>query len=374
MSTSATLHRDALVFDAHADTLLRVADKGYQLGERNKEGDMDIPRMREGGLDVAGLAIFVHPRKFQGRIRERTQQMFDALERQLEQNADQLTLIRTTVEAEATVTSGRIAVLVGLEAGDAIEDSLDRLREYYDRGARYMTLTWINSNNWAGSSGEPDAPRGLTDFGFKVIEEMNRLGMMIDLSHSSDDTVRDALRASGQPMILSHSCSRSLCNIPRNIPDDLVLAVAERGGVVGVNYCLDYLDGDFGRRVKSLRAEFEPQEQQLRERYKDDEETLRLQLDALRTQRRQAASCFLAARSDYRVVVDHIDHFVKVVGVDHVGLGSDFDGVEHFPAGLEDVTKLPCLTEELQARGYDETAIRKILGGNFMRVFQQVIG
>jgi len=374
MNTASALHQDALVFDAHSDTLLRVADKNYQLADRHTEGDMDLPRMREGGLDVAGLAIFVHPRKHEGRIRERTLQLFQALERQLDLNSDLMTLARTTAEAETIVAKGKIAIFVGLEAGDAIQDSLDLLREYYERGVRYMTLTWINSNNWAGSSGESEKKQGMTDFGFKVVEEMNRLGMMVDLSHASDETVRDALRVSAQPMILSHSCSRSLCNIPRNIPDDLAQAIAERGGVVGVNYCLDYLDASFGERIKALRDQFAPREKELREHYKDEPEVLQQHLEALRTERKQAAACFLAARSDYRIVVDHIDHFVRLLGIDHVGLGSDFDGVEYFPSGLEDVTKLPCLTEEMQARGYDEVAIRKILGGNFMRVFRKVIG
>jgi len=368
------LHRRALVFDAHSDTALRVVDLDYQLGARHRERHIDLPRLREGGVDIQGFALWVDPRKYTDAPSRRAFELLEALEDQIRKNPGQITLVRTAGEARRVVREGKIGMLLALEGGHVIEGDLELLRRFHARGVRYMTLTWMKNNGWADSS--TDEPRwgGLNELGRSIVREMNRLGMMIDLSHASDETARDVLAISEDPVILSHSCARALCNIPRNVGDEILRAVAGKGGVVGVNYYLGYLVDEYAQAREVVHEEFHLKREKLKETYGENSDRYKAELERLKKEEEKRSEAYPGRQTDYRIIVDHIDHMVKVAGIDHVGLGSDFDGISLLPAGLNDAADVPKITEELVARGYSEGAIRKILGENFMRVFGQVCG
>ncbi len=368
------LHRRALVFDAHCDTLLRVVRDGYQLGERHTEHHIDLPRLQEGGIDIQGFALWVDPRREEEPPGAQALSLLEAFEDQLKKNADRMTLVRSATEARKAVAEGKVGALLGLEGGYVIENDVKELPRFYARGVRYMTLVWMKTHDWADSSDDEARWGGLNDLGRSVVHEMNRLGMIIDLSHASDDAIRDVLAISDDPVILSHSCCRALCNIPRNASDEAIKAVAERGGVIGVNYFIGYLVDSYAQARKVRQDQHRQREQELREKYGAESERFRAERKRLWEQHDKRDEGYPGGDTDYRVIVDHIDHIVKVAGIDHVGLGSDFDGVNRMPAGMNDAADVPKITQELMARGYSETDIRKILGENFMRVFAQVCG
>ena len=369
------LHQDALVFDAHADTALRIRDLRYELGRRHRSRHIDIPRMREGGVDVQGFALWVNPKKYPGpKGMERALALLESVQQQIEKNPGDLAMVRTAAEARSVVGRGKIGIFIGLEGGHAIDSRIENLGRLYDLGVRYVTLTWMNTNDWADSSDDDAKWGGLNELGERIVREMNRLGMLIDLSHSSDDTVRDVLAISKDPVILSHSGSRALCNIPRNISDELLLEVARRGGVVGVNYYYGYLSEEYAQARKTRGEEYREKEKAIRAEYGRDSKEARERIARIRKEHHKDVDRLSNDRADFRMIVDHIDHFVRVAGIDHVGLGSDFDGISLLPEGLRDVSDVGKITEELVRRGYSQEEIRKILGENFMRVFQQVCG
>jgi membrane dipeptidase len=291
--------------------------------------------------------------------------MIDSVYRAIERHPRDLMLATSAADIRRAKRTNKIAALMGIEGGHAIEDSLPTLREFYRLGVRYITLTWNNTNNWADAGRGEKKHGGLSDFGREVVREMNRLGMLVDVSHVSDDTISDALEVSKAPIIASHSSARALSNVPRNIPDDLLKRIAKNGGVVQVNFYSVFVDEktvgpQSAEREKRLKA----QQDAINQKYKDDPERLAEESDKL-----EAANPLPPL--PISKLIDHIDHIVKVAGIDHVGIGADFDGANDMPQGASDVSMLPNITYELLKRGYSEQDIRKILGENFLRVFAE---
>jgi membrane dipeptidase len=371
------LHHQALVFDTHADTVLRIVgseNQSYQLRDRHTEKHIDLPRLKEGGIDIQGFALWVDPEEYAERPSARAWQLLEVLEGQLSKNPDLVSLVRTAAEARRVVQEGKIGMLLGIEGGHALEGDLDLLRRFHARGARYVTLTWMNTTTWADSSTDDPKWGGLNELGVKFIKEMNQIGMMIDLAHVSDDTVLDVLEVSEDPVIVSHGAARALCDHPRNINDDLLKRIALKGGVIGVNYYMGYLHDEFSKAHTALEKEHEAREKELAAEHDTDSEEYKEKREELRKEFQQRNQQLPGIDTDYRIIVDHIDHIVKVAGVDHVGLGSDFDGFRWTPVGMDDVTCVPKITEELIARGYSPEDVRKILGENMMRVFDKICG
>ena len=363
------LHHDAFVFDAHCDTVMRIVNDGADLGVRSDEGHIDLPRLREGGVDAQVFAMWVAPRFWPDRATARALEMLEALEDLFRRHPDRIALARTARDAEAIAARGKVAAFLGLEGGHAIEDSLDTLRRFHARGVRLMTLTWMKNTNWADGSGDTPRWHGLNDLGREIVREMNRLGMVIDVSHASDETFRDVLELTTRPVLASHSCCRALCDYHRNLDDEMLRALARNGGVLALNYFNGFLDPEVNRQVVALWEDDHPELDALAEQYRDD-------TDAHRQARRAWWRGRMARLPEVPLerLLQHIDHAVEVAGIDHVGLGSDFDGVSLLPVGLRDTADLPRITAGLRARGYRAEEIRKILGGNVLRVFREVIG
>jgi membrane dipeptidase len=364
-----SLHRSAIVVDTHDDVTQRLVVEGVNLGDRLPDGQTDIPRMREGGLDAEFLSVFVPPMLYPGdKAYAQSLLEFDAIDSLVATNAASAVLARTAGTVRTAAADGKVAFLIGVEGGHSLGDGsdavlLERLKVFYDRGARYMTLTWSNSNRLGGSSGDDGRGRGLTPFGQRVVAAMNDLGMMVDISHVSDATFFDAVRASRLPVIASHSSARALADRPRNMTDDMLRAVRDNGGAVCVNFGPEFLDAEWARKLDALEKSVDIGGI-AREHASDPKAA---QVAIWHKLRELAASLppVPAAR-----VVDHIEHVARVAGIDHVCLGSDFDGVPSTPAGLEDVSKLPFVTRELMRRGFSSDDVRKILGENVLRVLQ----
>ena len=352
------VHRRAVVVDTHADTTQAIVYGGVDITRAGATTDVDLAKATAGGLDAQFFSIFVLPFQFKPAdfYKEATRQL-DALEHLAQANPKRLRLARTAADVRANEKAGVMSVLFGVEGGHVLgpadeKTQLERLRELARRGVRYMTLTWSNSNDLGGSSGDDGDVRGLTPFGRQVVAEMNRLGMVVDVSHVSDATFWDAVRASDKPVLASHSSSRELTNIPRNMTDAMLKAVAKNGGAVCVNFGSSFVDAAFHDKERAIWAK---------------KRTGSLS-DAWPQIRAEAAA--LSPQVPLARLVDHIEHVAKVAGVDHTCLGSDFDGMPAFPVGLEDVSKLPALTTALQARGFSASDLEKILGGNVLRVLE----
>ena len=359
------IHHSAIVIDTHSDVTSRILDHGFDMGARATDGHMDIPRMKEGGLDAEFFAIYVAAKYAkEGGAARRALDMMDVVYQQIERHPESLELATTAEDIRRISKQQKIAALMGIEGGHAIEDSLGALRMFYKLGGRYMTLTHTNTNNWADSSGDEPRHHGLTDFGRAVVLEMNRLGMLVDISHVSDETFKVVLETTKAPVIASHSSARALTNIPRNMTDDMLRAVARNAGVVMVNFGSSFVDGSRAEAIKMRDEIFKPALDELKQRYANDP-------DGFEKARETLLSAFELPKTPLRKLIDHIDHIVQVAGVDYVGLGSDFDGVSDLPEGMEDCSQLPNITYELLKRGYREQDIRKILGENFLRVVGQ---
>jgi membrane dipeptidase len=363
------VHRSAIVIDTHADTPSRTVT-GWDIGPRSPDGHVDVPRMKEGGLGAEFFAAYVAASYAKsGQAARRALEMIDSIRYDIVgRYPDVFELALTAGDIERIHRSGKIAALIGVEGGHAIEDSPRLLRDFYALGARYMTLTHANTNNWADSSGDIEDPsvphhNGLTGLGRQVIAEMNRLGMMVDISHVSDKTFWDALEASRAPVFASHSSCRAISNVPRNMTDEMIQAMAKKGGVIQINLAPDFLS----QKVAEAAAARRERIRQLQAQYKDQPEKL-----SAERQRMEKEAIATLPRATLDDVVAHIDHAVKLAGVDHVGIGSDFDGIGATPVGFDDVSKFPNLTRALLERGYSEKDIRKILGGNMLRFMRQV--
>lgn len=362
---AAALHREAIVVDGHNDVTSWILDYGFDLGMDGADPGKrdarlqwvlgwalptpsgselrthtDLARLRAGGVDALFFSIFAHSSYAgePGASKRRALAMIDALDEQLRRHADSLELATTAADVRRIAAAGKTSALLGLEGGHAIESDLANLKEFHARGVRYLTLTWSNTNDWADSS--TDAPRhgGLTDFGREVVRELNRLGILVDVSHVSDETFWDTVEVARAPLIASHSSARALVDRPRNMTDDMLRAVARSGGVVMVSFTGLFVDP---RKASNLKIA------------------------------RDAVSNLWPSAVPLELVLDHVDHVTRVAGVDHVGLGSDFDGAPFMPVGLDDVAGFPNLTAGLLARGYGEEDVRKILGENTLRVMSE---
>ena len=362
------LHFSSIVVDTHDDTTQRFLDGKFDLGERTNTGSIDIPRMKEGGLDAIFFSIWI-PSKVTGpEAVRRALQQIDAVREQVRKHPRYLVLATTAAEIREAKKKGRIAALMGVEGGHMINSDLVVLRKFAGLGVRYMTLTHSGNDEWADSSTDKAAHNGLTDFGKDVVREMNRLGVMVDISHVSDKTFADALAISKAPMIASHSSCRAICDAPRNMTDEMMKALAAKAGVVQINYHVGFLSQEFRDAEKAdpkINADIG---QEVTKRCGDNEACQLLEGDKLT---REAVEKGKLPRVGYEKIIEHIDHAVKVAGADHVGLGSDFDGA-NMPYGMEDATKLPLITEALLKKGYSESDVRKILGENTLRVMSEV--
>ncbi|MGH9913827.1 MAG: membrane dipeptidase, partial [Pyrinomonadaceae bacterium] len=356
------IHRKAIVVDGHNDITSPMTDERYDLAIPSAgKYHTDIARLKEGGVTGQFFAIYVDKKYVkEGGSMRRAMDMIDDVYRAAERHPNDLVFTTTAEGIIKAKKQGNIAALMGIEGGHAIDDSLSALRDFYRLGVRYMTLTHTNNNNWAGSSGEPDN-KGLTDFGKEVVREMNHIGMLVDISHVSDQTMNDVLDTVTAPVIASHSSARALCNHPRDIPDDLLKRIGKNGGVVMVNFYPTFIDQKVYDAAKERETRLKPQTDALTENYKNDPKRLADELTKLN-------NANPLPTTSISKVIDHIDYIAKLIGVDHVGLGSDFDGIPSVPVGLEDVSKFPEITYGLLQRGYAEKDIQKILGGNLVRV------
>ena len=351
-----------LILDGHIDTPQRMLDMGADITARLPDGHVDLPRMHEGGLSAAFFSIWVDARYGRGTAFQRALSLIGAVRALADTNPD-VELATTADEVRAAVARGHVAALMGVEGGHAIEGSLEKLDSLYRLGVRYMTLTWNNGNSWAGSATDPRRHGGLTAFGRRVVRRMNELGMLVDVSHVSDSTFWDVLATTTRPVIASHSSCRALARHPRNLTDDQLRAIAQNGGVVGINFYPVFLDDRFRGQYEQLRRQLKPEIDSIRARYRGRPGESAFEVDKLVGER--------AARLDVPTLdrlIEHIDHAVRVMGIDHVGLGSDFDGISVLPRPMKDATSLPELVRALESRGYSDSDIRKILGENFLRL------
>jgi membrane dipeptidase len=361
------LHFASVVVDTHDDTTQRFLDGDFDLGARSATGSIDIPRMKEGGLDAIFFSIWI-PSKITGpEAIKRAVDQIDAVREQVRRHPKEITLATSAGEVREARKQGKIAALMGVEGGHMIASDLGVLRSYAALGVRYMTLTHSGNDEWADSSTDTAVHNGLTDFGKDVVREMNRLGVMVDISHVSDKTFYDALAVSKAPLIASHSSCRAICDAKRNMTDQMIKDLAARGGVIQINYHVGFLSEDFMNAdknpeiTKAIAAE-------VQKRCGDKEGCQLIEGDRLTREYVQQGKL---PRVDYTKIIEHIDHAVKLVGADHVGLGSDFDGA-NMPFGMEDATKLPQITEALLRKGYSEDDVRRILGENTLRVMTEV--
>src|SRR5712675_2506611 len=365
-----SIHRRAIIIDMHADTAQRLVDENVDLQNRLPDGQFDAVRAREGGLDAQFFSIWVEPELFGGggaRAIQRADAQIQAVRDLAAKHPETWEVATTAADVRRIAASGKIAALMGMEGGYEIDEKIENVERYYQMVVRYMSGAWSVSTSWAGSSGdEVGKTRGLNDFGKQVIREMNRLGIMVDVSHLSDRAFWDILSTSTKPVIATHSGCRAITNVPRNLTDDMIVALAKTGGVVNVIFYPEHIEPGYSEKKKKVDAEIAELVQRASDEEKGDLAHKKLARDRVR---REEYLKRLPPVSVARIV-DHIDHVVKLVGIDHVGIGSDFDGIQATLSDLADVSQLPNLTRELLRRGYSENDIDKILGGNMLRVME----
>lgn len=364
------LHFSSIVMDTHDDTTQRFLDPKFDLGVRHSDGSIDIPRMREGGLDGIFFSIWI-PSKVTGpEAVKRARTQIEAVRAQVNKHPDAIVLATTATEVRAAKKQGKIAALMGVEGGHMIGNDLSVLREFAASGVRYMTLTHSGNDEWADSSTDKAVHNGLTNFGKDVVREMNKLGVIVDISHVSDKTFYDALAVSKAPMFASHSSCRAICNAPRNMTDQMIKDLAAKGGVIQINYHVSFLSQEFRDAEKKDPSINEGISKAVKQRCPDENDEGCQMIEGDKITREYVAAGKLP-KVEYTKIIEHIDHAVKLVGADHVGLGSDFDGA-NMPYGMEDATMIPKITEALMQKGYSENDIRKILGENTLRVMSEV--
>ena len=365
------IHRRAIAIDMHADTAQRLVDEHVDLEKLLPDGHFDAVRAKEGGLDAQFFSIWVEPELFGGggpRAVKRADDQIAAVRALAEKHPETWGLATSAGDVRRIVGDGKIAALLGLEGGYAIDERLENVERYYKLGVRYMSPAWSVSTSWAGSSGdEVGRTRGLNEFGKSVVREMNRLGMMVDVSHVSDKTFWDIVKYSTKPVIATHSACRAITDVPRNLTDDMIRALAKTGGVVNVIFYPEHLEPGWSEKKKQVDAQIAPLVQQASNSEKGDAAHKKLARDRVR----QAEYARRLPPVTVARIVDHIEHIVKLVGVDHVGIGSDFDGVQATTKDLATVADLPNLTRELLRRGHSEADVDKILGGNMLRVMER---
>jgi len=379
--TPEEAQKSAIVIDTHADTPQRFLDEHFDLSDPLNGGNFNLESARKGNLRAEFFSIWVEPKLYKDHYARRTLELIDSVKLQVARHPDQMEFVTSVAGIEQANRDHKLAALMGIEGGHSIEDSLGLLRQYYALGVRYMTLTWSNSNGWADSSGDdtdatvPHTKEGLSEFGKDVVYEMNRLGMMVDISHVSDKTFFRTLIISRAPVIASHSAARALCDAPRNMTDDMLRAIARsggpdsKGGVVQVNFYSGFISQKYRDALKAMQPEVDKEVQAYKDKMKaEGKEPIYAEIDKI-----QKAAADRIPRPPLSDLIDHIDHVAKVAGIDHVGLGSDFDGVNgQLPEGLDSPADMPKITAALMARGYSAEDCRKILGGNLLRVFKEV--
>ena len=361
------LHFSSIVVDTHDDTTQRFLDGKFDLGVRSLTGSIDIPRMKEGGLGAIFFSIWM-PSKVTGpEAVDRALVQIDAVREQVRKHPNDLVLSTTAAEVREARKQGKIAALMGVEGGHMINSDLGVLRSYAALGVRYMTLTHSGNDEWADSSTDKAVHNGLTDFGKDVVREMNRLGVIVDISHVSDKTFYDALEVSKAPLFASHSSCRAICDAPRNMTDQMMKDLAAKGGVVQINYHVGFLSQEFHDAEKADPEINRAISAEVMKRCGDNQGCQLIEGDRIT---REYVDQGKLPRVEFAKIIEHIDHAVKVAGVDHVGLGSDFDGA-NMPYGMEDATKLPKITEALLQKGYSEGDVKKILGENTLWVMTE---
>ena len=373
------IHKKAIIVDGHNDITTPMFDDDFglatdSLGKFHIEGTpyhTDLARFKQSGITGEFFSIYVDKEFVKtGGSSRRALDLIDTVYREVEKHPDQLMLCTSSGDIYRAKKAGKVCAYMGIEGGHAIEDSLFALRDFYRLGVRYMTLTHNNTNNWADAccdtrDGKPYKPYGgLNDFGKEVVKEMNRLGMLVDISHVSDDTMKDVLEISTAPVIYSHSSARVFSDHPRDVPDDILKMTAKNGGVVMVNFYPAFLDQRTLDEDRARDKKLENEVKELREKYKTDEA-------AFNVAKRELYDKNPIYLPSYTKIVDHIDHIRDVAGIDYIGIGSDFDGVPSLPVGMNGAEDLPLVTYEMLKRGYSEQDILKVLGGNFMRVFEK---
>jgi membrane dipeptidase len=369
------IQNSAIVVDTHADTPQRFLDEGFDIGSTDPKdnGHISLDKARAGNLGAEFFSIWVEP-SYKGQYAHRAVDLIDSVYEQAVRHPDRMMMAFSVADIERAHKQKKLAALMGIEGGHAIENDIRLLREFYRLGVRYMTLTWSNTNEWGDSSGDINDPKvqhhdGLTDFGKQVVLEMNRLGMMVDISHVADKTFYDAIATTKAPVIASHSSARALTNAPRNMTDDMLRAVAKNNGVVQVNFYSAFVDEDYRKANDALAKDRDAAVAAFVEKHKAEGKPVTY-VEYDQVEREWTAK---VPRPPLKSLVDHIDHIAKVAGIDHVGLGSDFDGVSGAtPAGIDSAADLPRITQALLDRAYSPADIRKILGGNLLRVFGEV--
>jgi len=368
-SPAADIHRRAIVIDTHGDTTQRlIFDPKFDIATRHTDGNIDLPRMREGGLDAMFFSIWV-PSDVTGPIAvKRAFDQIDAVHEMVRTHPNDFVLATTAADVRQAAAAGKVAALMGVEGGHMIDDDMRQLRNFYALGVRYMTLTHFKNNNWADSSTDKPQHNGLTPLGKDVVREMNRLGMMVDISHVADKTFSDVIGLTSAPVIASHSSSRAIANHPRNMTDEMMRALAKNGGVVMINYHAAFLSEEFRVASEKKNGDVVASMAAMSKKCGGNEACSTLESERID---HQAMAKGTLPKVTWEKIIEHIDHAVKVAGVDHVGLGSDFDGAT-MPIGMEDASKLPKITEALLKKGYSEADVTKILGGNILRVMEAV--
>jgi membrane dipeptidase len=362
--SAAEIHKNAILVDTHGDILFNQIKSGIDIGKLQKTGNFDLPRARMGGLDVQVFSIWCDETGgFALANRE-----IDSLYSLIKRYPKQIALVRNYAELMQAVKEKKLAAMIGVEGGHMIENSLDNLDQLAKRGMSYLTLTWNNSTPWASSAAEETSGKikpedaGLNDFGKKVVARLNELGVLVDLSHVGERAFYDAMKVTTKPVLVSHSCVYALNPVPRNLKDDQIRAVGKNGGVISLNFYNGFLDSTYKTRQKMFLDKHTEELKTLSQKYGRSNA-----IDTLISIHQTEAE---ALRTPLSVIIDHVDYIVKLIGVDHVGFGADFDGAESFPAGMNSVADYPKLTSALLARGYKKEAIEKILGGNFLRVLK----
>lgn len=366
------IHAKAVLADTHNDVLSSATMKGMDISQRlDGKTHSDLPRFRQGGVDIQVFSVFCDERFGKDTAFKFANIEIDSLYAIAARNPDQMMMVRTPAELKKALKQKKMAAMIGVEGGHMIEDNLQYLDSLYNRGARYLTLTWNNSTSWASSAKDETEgkltaqKKGLNEFGKEVVQRMNRLGMMVDLSHVGEQTFWDAINTTTRPVIVSHSCAYTLCPVFRNLKDDQIRAVGKNGGVIHVNFYSGFLDSTYNKQQKHFTERHRDEVEALKKAGKRFYEIQDILYGKYPDEVQQL-------RSPMSLLIDHIDHIVRLIGVDHVGLGSDFDGIESPPRELNGVQDYPLLTKALLERGYSRKDVRKILGANFIRVFRAI--
>jgi membrane dipeptidase len=369
------IHNSAIIVDSHADTPQRFLDEHYDIGSTDPKdpGHISLDKAKAGNLGAEFFSIWVDPETNQGHFARHTLDLIDSVYEQAARHPDRMMMAFSVDDIERAHREHKLAALLGIEGGHSIENDVRLLRDFYRLGVRYMTLSWSNTNEWADSSGDINNPKvehhnGLTEGGKQIVLEMNRLGMLVDISHVADKTFYDTIAVTRAPVIASHSSARAFTNHPRNMTDDMLRAVAQNGGVVQVNFYNAFIDDNYRKAAEAQTKDRDAAVKAYADQVKAAGKTVTY-LDKDRIEREWAAKI---PRPPLSSLIDHIDHIAKVAGIDHVGLGSDFDGVSGAtPEGIDSAADLPQITQALLDRGYSADKIRKILGDNLLRVFHE---